>query len=133
MSGGSVSFSTRTKCSKCEGGGGGGGGGSMSCLAYLYIIFLGYSSRGPLNETMHRVYVMSIIFGYLEVSGPREVLPVLVEGHCHHTVGRVECLLYSVAMVNVYVNIQHTLMVSGMGNGTRSNDEREGNKEGREG
>lgn len=59
------------------------------------------------------------VFGYLEVSSPWEVLPILVEGDCHHPVGRVERFLYSIAMVNVNVNIQHTLMVSGMGSGAR--------------
>ena len=48
---------------------------------------------------------------YLEVPSPREVLAVLVEGDCHDTICGVECLLHSVAMVNVYVNVQHSLVI----------------------
>ena len=70
---------------------------------------------------MYNVSDKSLNFGYLEVSSPREILPILVEGDCHHPVSRVERFLYSIAMVNVYVNIQHTLMVSGMGSGARDN------------
>ena len=68
---------------------------------------------------MYNVSDKSLNFGYLEVSSPREILPILVEGDCHHPVSRIERFLYSIAMVNVYVNIQHTLMVSGMGSGAR--------------
>ena len=35
-----------------------------------------------------------------------------MEGDCHDTVSEVECFLYSVAMVNININIQNTRVVS---------------------
>ena len=49
---------------------------------------------------------------YPEISGAREVLPVLVQGQGHDTVGRVEGLLHPVTVMDVYVNVQHPLVVS---------------------
>lgn len=48
-----------------------------------------------------------------EVSGSREVLPVFMEGHGHDPVCGEEGLLYSVPMVDVYINVQHPLVVPG--------------------
>ncbi len=48
---------------------------------------------------------------YFEVSRPRKVLPVLVEGDCHDSVRGIERLLYTVTMVNVNVNVEHPLMI----------------------
>lgn len=49
---------------------------------------------------------------YPQVSSSGEVLPVLVEGHGHNSVRGVEGLLYTVAVVNVDVDVQHPLVVS---------------------
>lgn len=46
-----------------------------------------------------------------EVSRAGEVLAVLVEGAGHDAVRRVEGLLHPVAMVDVYVDVQHPLVV----------------------
>lgn len=48
---------------------------------------------------------------YLEVPRPRKVLPVLVEGDRHDSVCGIERLFYTVAMVNVNVNVEHPLMI----------------------
>ena len=42
-----------------------------------------------------------------------EEIAKLVERDSHDTVSEVEGLLYTVAMVNVYVNVEHTRMVPG--------------------
>ena len=41
----------------------------------------------------------------LDVSRAREVLPVLVEGDRHHTIGGVEGFFYTITMVNININI----------------------------
>jgi len=46
----------------------------------------------------------------LKVSSAREVLSKFVEGHIHDSVGGVEGLLHAVAMMNVDVDVQDTLM-----------------------
>jgi hypothetical protein len=46
---------------------------------------------------------------HLDVAGAGKILAVLVEGHCHHTVGAVEGLLHAVAVVDVNVDVQHAL------------------------
>ena len=48
-----------------------------------------------------------------QVSSAREVLAVLVEGHGHDAVGGVEGLLDPIAVVNVNVNVENTLVVPG--------------------
>lgn len=53
-----------------------------------------------------------------EVSGSREVLPVFMKGHGHDSVCGVECLLYSIAMMDVNINIEHPLVVPGGNNKT---------------
>lgn len=50
---------------------------------------------------------------YPEVTGAREVLAVLVEGHGHDSVRCVESLLHTVPMMDVNVYVQHSLVVSG--------------------
>lgn len=40
-----------------------------------------------------------------------EVVSIFVEGHGHDSVSEVECFLYSVAMVNVNINVQHSRVV----------------------
>ena len=49
---------------------------------------------------------------YPEVASTGEVLAVLVEGHGHDAVSRVEGLLNAVAVVNVNVDVQHALVIS---------------------
>lgn len=41
-----------------------------------------------------------------------EVLAVLVEGHRHHTVSRVECLLNTISVVDININVEHALLES---------------------
>lgn len=48
-----------------------------------------------------------------EVSGSGELLPVFMERHCHHPVCGVECLLHSVPVVDVSVDVQHPLVEPG--------------------
>ena len=62
---------------------------------------------------------------YSEVSGPGEILSVLVEGHRHDSVCGVEGLLYPVAMVNVNVNVQHPLVVPERGRESISHEKRQ--------
>ena len=47
----------------------------------------------------------------LQVPSSREILSILVEGDGHDSVGGVERLLHPVAMVNVYIYIEHPLVV----------------------
>ena len=49
----------------------------------------------------------------MEVASAGEVVSVFVEGESHDSVCRVESLLHAVAMVNINVNIQHSLVVPG--------------------
>ena len=41
-----------------------------------------------------------------------EVLLELVERACHHSVGEVECFLDTIAMVDIYINVEDTLVGS---------------------
>ena len=50
---------------------------------------------------------------YLDVARAREVLAVLVEGDGHHAVGGVEGLLDTVTVVDVDVNVQHSVVAPG--------------------
>ena len=59
-----------------------------------------------------------------------------MEGDGHDTIGCVECFLYTVAMVNVNVNVQDTLVISTVEGGEGGEGEergRWGEGEGREG
>ena len=47
----------------------------------------------------------------LEVPSSRKVLSVLVERDSHNSVRGIEGLLHSITMVNINVNVQHTLVV----------------------
>ena len=49
---------------------------------------------------------------YPEVASTGEVLAVLVEGHGHDAVSRVDRLLDAVAVVNVNIDVQHALVIS---------------------
>ena len=57
--------------------------------------------------------------GHLDVSCSREVFAILVERDCHNTVSSVKGLLHPIAMVNVNVNVQHSLVVSERKGGRR--------------
>ena len=46
-----------------------------------------------------------------EISCAGEVFPVLMERDRHHSVRGVESLLHSIAVVNVDIHVQHTLVV----------------------
>lgn len=48
-----------------------------------------------------------------EVSSSREVLSVFMEGHGHDPVCGVEGLFHTISMVNVNINVQHSLVVPG--------------------
>jgi len=41
----------------------------------------------------------------------KEVVAIFVEGNGHDPVGEIERLLYSVAMMNINVQVQHTWMI----------------------
>lgn len=41
-----------------------------------------------------------------------KIVPVLVEGHSHDAVGQVKGFLDTIPMVNVYVNVQNSRVVS---------------------
>ena len=47
----------------------------------------------------------------LQISCSREVFPILVKGDRHDAISGVECFFHSVAMVNINVNVQHSLVV----------------------
>lgn len=49
---------------------------------------------------------------YPKVTSAWEVLSILVEGHSHDTVRGVESLLHTVSMMDVYVYVQNSLVVS---------------------
>ena len=50
---------------------------------------------------------MLISSSYLQISRAREEISVFVERYSHHSVGRVEGLFYSVAVVHIDVHIEH--------------------------
>ena len=41
----------------------------------------------------------------------KEVVAIFMEGDSHNSVSEIESLLYTITMMNVYVNVQHTWMV----------------------
>jgi hypothetical protein len=45
-----------------------------------------------------------------ELSSTGEVFTVLVERHCHHAICGVECLLHTVTMVHITVDVQNSLV-----------------------
>lgn len=57
--------------------------------------------------------VIQLAGTYSEVSGTREILSVFVEGHSHDAVSCVEGFLNSITMMNVNVDVKHSLMVPG--------------------
>lgn len=46
-----------------------------------------------------------------QVPCSREVLSILVKGHCHHSVSGVEGFLHTISMVNINVDIQDPLVI----------------------
>lgn len=49
---------------------------------------------------------------YPEVTGAREVLSILVEGHGHDTVCSVESLFHTISVMDVNIYVQNSLVVS---------------------
>lgn len=47
-----------------------------------------------------------------KVSRAREKLAVFVKADRHHAIGGIECLLDPIAVMDVYINIQHTIVIS---------------------
>ena len=45
---------------------------------------------------------------YFHIARSREEFQILVERNSHHAVGRIECFLNSIAMVDINVNVQNT-------------------------
>lgn len=58
-----------------------------------------------------------------EVPCSREVLSVFMEGHRHDPVRGVEGLLHSISVVDVYVDVQHPLVVPGSEAQRQSSDQ----------
>lgn len=58
-----------------------------------------------------------------KVTSSREVLPIFMEGHSHNSVCCVEGLLHSISMVDVYVDVQHPLVVPDKEGHRQSSDE----------
>lgn len=58
------------------------------------------------------IYLQKLAGTYSEVSGTREILSIFVEGHSHDTVSCVEGFLNSITVMNVNINVKHSLMVS---------------------
>ena len=51
----------------------------------------------------------------IDMARSREILPELMKRACQDAIRRVKSLLYSVSMVDVYVNIENTGMVPARG------------------
>lgn len=49
---------------------------------------------------------------YPEITGAWEVLPILVERHGHDAISGVECLLHTISMMDVNINVKNSLVVS---------------------
>ena len=77
-------------------------------------------------QTQFGLVPNEIRLSHLEIPCPGKVLPVLVERDGHDPISGVECLLHSVTMVNINVNVENSLMIPGEGG-------REGGRGGREG
>ena len=59
------------------------------------------------------------VVSHLDVSCSREVFSILVEGDCHHTVSSIEGFFHPITVMDVYVDVQHSLMVSARKGGGR--------------
>lgn len=53
---------------------------------------------------------------YPEISSSGKILPIFMEGHSHDPVSGIESFLHTITMVDVYVNVQHPLVVPGREN-----------------
>lgn len=61
---------------------------------------------------MSCIYLSETFKAYPQVTSAREVLSVLVERNCHDAVCGVEGLLHTIAMMDVNINVQNSLVVS---------------------
>lgn len=50
---------------------------------------------------------------YPEIPSSGKILPIFMEGHSHDPVSGIESFLHAISMVNVYVDVQHPLVVPG--------------------
>lgn len=51
-----------------------------------------------------------LITNIINMTCSRKILLELVKGACHHPICKIESLLHTISMVNVYVNIQDSLV-----------------------
>jgi hypothetical protein len=70
---------------------------------------------GDIVNTITERKVDSIVFSLAnaniaELSGSREVLSVLMEGYGHHSVGGIERLLNTIAVMDIDIDIKNTLL-----------------------
>jgi len=60
------------------------------------------------ERKVNRIALALAVAEVRDVAGTGKVVAVLVERAGHHSVGRVECLLYAIAMVNIDIDVEHT-------------------------
>ena len=84
------------------------------CFYYTSYISVGGSDKHGTSvfPHFHNFKQKGMFLPYPEITGAREVLAILVQGQGHDAVRRVEGLLHTIAVVDVYVNVQHPLVVS---------------------
>jgi len=51
-------------------------------------------------------------YEYRKISCPREEISKLMERECHHSRRSIKCFFYSITMVNINIDIKHSLMDS---------------------
>lgn len=51
------------------------------------------------------------VYTHSEVTGAREILSVFMKRYSHNSVCRVECLLHTISVMDIYVYVQNSLVV----------------------
>jgi small-conductance mechanosensitive channel len=68
-------------------------------------------------DTVSKWEVDGVVFAWAnsdvtEFPGPREVLAIFVERNGHHTVGGIERFFHTITVMNVNIDIEHSLLVA---------------------
>ena len=83
----------------------------MYVLSYRLFTFIAHVVDSVPERKVETVVLPPAGPDIPQVSGAGEVFSVLVEGHSHDPVGGVEGFLHPVAVVNVNIDVENTLVI----------------------
>ena len=76
------------------------------CSEELVVLIVSYAwLEGNIDAVIFAIVLTHLVQG---TCSWKEILAILMEGYCHAAVCEVECLLYSIAVMDIDVQVQHS-------------------------